>query len=201
VQILISLYFVMNLILGPPLNVRVDSQYGLPEWYAPGESAVARQALDDMLMAAERDGLKAAIFSGYRDYRYQAQVYAREKRNWPERVDEFIASPGHSEHQLGTAFDIAWPGLPVQSMDERNRRLFRWVQANAHNFGFVVSYPFKRYQDWPYSNRWKAMETDFIYEPWHLRYVGVELATEMFAAGYLDPESTVYPLDFYEPWP
>ncbi len=154
-----------------------------------------------MIRAAEQEGLKAAVFSGYRDYDYQSQVYKRETIKWPERVDEFIASPGHSEHQLGTAFDIAWPGLPVLSLDERNLRLFRWVQTNAHHYGFVVSYPFKTYDKWPFSNRWKAIESDFIYEPWHIRYVGVDLATEMFTAGYLDPESDVLPSDFYVIWP
>jgi D-alanyl-D-alanine carboxypeptidase len=201
VQFVISLYFVMKMIVGPPLHVLVDSRHELPVWYEPGESVVARQALDELIRAAEMEGLKAALFSGYRDYDYQAQVYKRERRNWPERVDEIIANPGHSEHQLGTAFDIAWPGLPVQSLDERNLRLFNWVQAHAHHYGFVVSYPLKTYEEWPFSNRWKAIETDFIYEPWHIRYVGVDLATDIFNAGYLDPESDVFPSDFYVVWP
>lgn len=200
-HIVLSLYVVMSLIVGPPIDVLVDSQHGLPEWYAPGENETARQALDDMISAAEEQGLLVAVFSGYRDYEYQGQVYAREHRKWSSRVDEFIAHPGHSEHQLGTAFDIAWPGLPVESLDERNLRLFRWVQANAHKYGFVISYPFKTSDEWPYSNRWKPMESELIYEPWHVRYVGVDLANAIVAAGYLDPASDVFPADFYQVWP
>lgn len=198
---LLSLYFVMKLIAGPPIDVLVDSTHALPDWYAPGENPAARQALDDMIAAAESQGLRAAVFSGYRSYEYQALVYQREARKWPERVDGFIAKPGHSEHQLGTAFDIAWPGLPVESLDERNLRLFEWVQANAHEFGFILSYPLKYREEWPYNNRWKPNQGNFIYEPWHIRFVGLDLAMEMNAAGYLDPESDVYPGDFYVVWP
>jgi D-alanyl-D-alanine carboxypeptidase len=191
----------MSLIVGPPLDVLVDSRHGLPEWYAPGENATARQSLDEMISAAEEESLLVAVFSGYRDYAYQEQVYTRERRKWADRVDEFIAQPGHSEHQLGTAFDIAWPGLPVESLDERNLRLFRWVQTHAHEYGFVISYPLKTYDEWPYNNRWKPMGSELIYEPWHIRYVGVDLANAMVAAGYLDPDSDIFPVDFYQIWP
>jgi D-alanyl-D-alanine carboxypeptidase len=201
VHIFLSLYIVMKLIMGPSSDVLVDAQHGLPEWYAPGESAAAHTALGEMIAAAEQDGLRMAKFSGYRDFGYQEQLYAREQRKWPGRVDEFIARPGHSEHQLGTAFDIAWPGLKVESLDDRNLNLYRWVQANAHKYGFIISYPFKTIEVWPYSNRWKPIGKGFMYEPWHIRYVGVDLAAEMVAAGYLDPESTVQPGDFYRPWP
>lgn len=200
-QLLISLYIVMKLVLGPPIDVLVDAEHSLPEWYAPGESVVARDALEEMITAAEQDGLRMAVFSGYRDINYQGHVYRREQRNWPDRVDEFIARAGHSEHQLGTAFDIAWPGLPVESLDTRNLSLFQWVQENAYKYGFIISYPLKITAVWPYSNRWRPIEDEFIYEPWHIRYVGVDLATEMVAEGYLDPESPVRPGDFYHPWP
>lgn len=200
-RIIISVYVVLKLLIGPPLNVRVGAQHGLLEWYAPGENYQARQALEAMTQAAEEQGFKLAVFSGYRSYEYQARVYAREKQNWPERVDEFIARPGHSEHQLGTAFDVAWPGLPVESLDTRNIRLFRWIEANAHDYGFILSYPLKTFDEWPYSNRWRPYMSEFIYEPWHIRFVGGELAADMFAAGYLDPESKFFPQDFFQPWP
>jgi LAS superfamily LD-carboxypeptidase LdcB len=201
VRIIFSLYVILQLLIGPPLDVLVDSQHGLPEWYEPGENRQARQALEAMVDAAEADGLGLAIFSGYRSYDHQVRVYAREARKWPERVDGIIAQPGHSEHQLGTAFDIAWPGLPVESLDARNVRLFEWVEEHSHEFGFVLSYPLKIYDEWPYSNRWRPFESEIIYEPWHVRYVGVELATEMMQAGYLDPESDLFPKDFYRAWP
>ena len=200
-QLVLSLYLVMKLILGAPLDVLVDARHALPTWFAPGENATARAALEDMIADAENQGVLMAVFSGYRSFTYQEQVYAREARTWPERVDEFIAKPGHSEHQLGTAFDIAWPGLPVQSLDERNRRVFSWVQENAHEYGFIVSYPLKTSEVWPNHNRWKPMEGDFIYEPWRIRYVGEDLAERMVAAGYLDPSIEVLPADFYSPWP
>jgi D-alanyl-D-alanine carboxypeptidase len=201
VRAIVSLYIVLKLLVGPPLDVLVNAKHGLPDWYAPGENQEASQSLQAMKNAAEAQGLKLAVVSGYRSYDYQAQVYSREKRKWPQKVDEFIAVPGHSEHQLGTAFDIAWPGLPVESLDKRNLRLHEWVETNAHEFGFVISYPLKTPDDWPYSNRWRPYKIQFIYEPWHIRYVGVDLASDMVSAGYLDPDSDLFPQDFYRPWP
>ena len=200
-QLFLSLYFVLKLIAGPPIDISVDSTHALPDWYAPGENPIARQALDELVAAAEDDGLNVAVVSSYRRFDYQARVYGREARKWPARVDNFIARPGHSEHQLGTAFDLAWPGLPVQSQDPRNIDLYEWIQNNAHRFGFVVSYPLKYSETWPYSNRWKPIGEEFMYEPWHIRYVGLDLAAEMLAAGYLDPDGEVYPRDFYKIWP
>lgn len=200
-RIVLSLYLVLKLLIGPPLDVLVDSQHGLPEWYAPGVNTHAARALGELTAAAEMEGLKLAVLSGFRSFEYQAEVYAREMQKWPDRVDEYAARLGHSEHQLGTAFDVAWPGLPVNSLDPRNVRLFEWIEANAHEYGFVVSYPLKTHEEWPYNNRWKAHGSEFIYEPWHIRYVGRELASEMFAAGYLDPGTGVQPRDFYRAWP
>jgi hypothetical protein len=65
----------------------------------------------------------------------------------------------------------------------------------------VLSYPLKTIQVWPYDNRIYPLDGEFIYEPWHIRYVGVDLAQEMVEAGYLDPQSAVIPQDFYQIWP
>ena len=198
---ILTLYIVLRMLVGPPLDVLVDAQNGLPAWYAPGENAEARKSLDELFEAAEAEGLKVALFSGYRSYEHQARVYVRELRLWPERADEVVARAGHSEHQLGTAFDLAWPGLPLESRDPRNMRLFAWIQAHAHEYGFVLSYPYKSTDEWPFHNRWIPYRIEFIYEPWHIRYVGSDLAVRMYSAGYLDPDSSLFPKDFYKPWP
>jgi D-alanyl-D-alanine carboxypeptidase len=112
-----------------------------------------------------------------------------------------LALPGHSEHQLGTALDVVWPGLKVSTKDDRNEMLFRWLEDNAHLYGFVLSYPMKGVEGWPYDNRIYPEVTDFIHEPWHIRYVGVELAEMIYQAGYLDPNSQTLAQDFYQPWP
>ena len=112
-----------------------------------------------------------------------------------------LAHPGHSEHQLGTVLDVVWPGLKPATKDERNEMLFRWLEENAHLYGFVLSFPMKVVEDWPYDNRIYPEVTEFIHEPWHIRYVGEELAQKIYQADYLDPNSPTLPQDFYQPWP
>ena len=192
---------ILRLLLGPPLNVMVDRDHGLPEWYAPGLNAEALEALHAMQDGAWEDQVRLAIYSGYRSYADQVKTLNRAKLRGEGHPEYFLAEPGHSEHQLGTVFDVVWPGLRVEMTESRNLELYSWLESHAHLYGFVVSYPLKVIADWPYSNRWLPRLTEFIYEPWHIRYVGVELATRIYEAGYLDPSSPVLPEDFYQPWP
>jgi len=198
---LIDLYIVMHLILGAPLNALVDGDHGLPRWYDPGLQETASEAFLEMKEAAILDYVKLEIFSGYRSYAYQQEVFQRESTFHPDSADFYLAHPGHSEHQLGTALDVVWPGLHVDSKDPRNLRAFDWLEMNAPLYGFVLSYPLKTIQVWPYDNRIYPLDGEFIHEPWHIRYVGGDLAQEMVDAGYLDPQSSVLPQDFYKIWP
>jgi len=120
------------------------------------------------------------IISGYRSY--SAQAIARQK--WaeaePERVNILSAPPGFSEHQLGTVVDFGSPELPeiVGQEDVEFHTYFYktseglWLADNAHKYGYTLSYPFE------------AIETTgFFWEPWHYRYVGVEMATFLHEQG------------------
>ena len=198
---LLELYIVLLLSLGAPLNTLVDTDQGLPRWYNPGLHEEASSAFLEMAVAAQEDGVKMVIFSGYRSYEYQDEVYQREAVFRPDSVDLYLARPGHSEHQLGTAFDVAWPGLHVASRDPRNIQVFDWLEDHAHEYGFVLSYPLRTIAEWPYDNRIYPLRGQFIHEPWHIRYVGEELANEILSEGYLDPQSDVQPQDFYQVWP
>ena len=198
---LIDLYIVMHLLLGAPLDTLVSSEYGLPRWYDPELQETANSAFLEMKEAAILDDVKLEIFSGYRSYTYQHEVFQRESNLRPGSAGFYLARPGHSEHQLGTAFDVAWPGLRVDSKDPRNLRVFEWLEEHAHTFGFTLSYPLRMITDWPYDNRIYPLDGEFIYEPWHIRYVGEDLASEMVEVGYLDPWSQVFPQDFYQVWP
>ena len=198
---LIDLYIVMHLILGAPLNALVDGDHGLPRWYDPGLQETTSETFLEMKEAAILDDVKLEVFSGYRSYAYQQEVFQRESVFHPDSADIYLARPGHSEHQLGTALDVIWPGLYVDSKDPRNLRAFDWLEMNAHMYGFVLSYPLRTIQVWPYDNRIYPLDGEFIYEPWHIRYVGVDLAKEMVDAGYLDPQSSVLPQVFYRIWP
>ncbi len=127
-----------------------------------------------MIADMQAAGLHPFIISGYRSY--SAQAIARQKwaEKEPERVSILSAPPGFSEHQLGTVVDFGSPELPEivgQEDIEFHTYFYKtseglWLADNAHRYGFTLSYPFE------------ATEvTGFFYEPWHYRYVGVEMAT------------------------
>lgn len=127
-----------------------------------------------MIADMQAAGLHPFIISGYRSY--SAQAIARQKwaEKEPERVSILSAPPGFSEHQLGTVVDFGSPELAEivgQEDIEFHTYFYKtseglWLADNAHRYGFTLSYPFE------------ATEvTGFFYEPWHYRYVGVEMAT------------------------
>lgn len=197
---LAQLYLLLTLMVGPPLDVCVDREHGLPAWYEPGLQVEVQVAFNEMQAAAEADGVSMIIFSGYRSYSYQEEVYARESSLYPQRASSQSALPGHSEHQLGSAIDIAWPGVGLGIVDGRNDMLYAWLEGNAHRFGFVISYPYREADEWPYHNRWIPLLTEYVHEPWHLRFLGAR-ANELYQAGYLDPRSDVLPQDGCQIWP
>lgn len=200
-KILLQLYVALLLLAGAPLDTLIDSEHGLPAWYDPGMREETLIAWDALQTAASKDGIKITIFSGYRSYEYQADLFAREIVEKGDQAPLYTTRPGHSEHQLGTAIDVAWPGVALGVNDVRNDRLYTWLNDNAHSFGFVISYPYKTSDTWPYHNRWMPAVTEYIYEPWHIRYIGIALIQEIYSAGYLNPGRDVIPQDFYRAWP
>lgn len=141
---------------------------------------VAVTPLVNMITDMQAAGLKPMIISGYRSY--SAQAIARQK--WleaePDRANILSAPPGFSEHQLGTVVDFGSPELAdiVGQEDIEFHTWFYktsegiWLLENAHKYGFTLSYPFEAFEI-----------TGFFYEPWHYRYVGVEMATRLHEAG------------------
>lgn len=119
-------------------------------------------------------GLEPTIISGYRSYPAQSIAWSNWLKKEPDRAVILSAPPGHSEHQLGTTLDFGSPELPeiVGVEDIEFHTYFYmtsesiWLADNAHNYGFTLSFPRKAFE-----------LTGFYYEPWHYRYVGVELAT------------------------
>ncbi len=125
----------------------------------------AARALENLFDAAEEEGLYLYATSGYRSYSTQKSIY--------NPYSGYSAPPGASEHQLGLAMDI--------TLAEYGSRLYVkfgqskegiWVKENAHKYGFIVRYL-----------EGKEDITGYKYEPWHIRYLGIELATELFEKG------------------
>lgn len=107
--------------------------------------------------------------SGYRSYATQTYTYNNALARYGKKVAEALAAhPGHSEHQTGLAADVSTTALGCKITNFGSSKASAWIAKNAYQFGFIVRYP---------NNMQKI--TGYQYEPWHLRFVGVELATQM----------------------
>ncbi|WP_394289288.1 D-alanyl-D-alanine carboxypeptidase family protein [Microbacterium sp.] len=157
---------------GKPTYIRgilvVNKSLPLPASYGNGLRPELTRSFTKMKAAAKKDGVSLRIISGYRSYATQKGVYARKIRQYGFETAELrSARPGHSEHQTGLTIDVnsvsqAWG----------KTREGRWVAKNAHKYGFIVRYP-----------AGKTRVTGYAYEPWHLRHVGVGVATHLKKTG------------------
>lgn len=122
---------------------------------------VAASAFKEMSEAAKKDGIKIYNVSGYRDYKLQAGLYEKYVNNdGKEKADTYSARPGTSEHQTGLATDINYVSSKFENTDA-----FKWLVKNSYKYGFILRYP-----------KGKEYITGYKYEPWHYRYVGVDVA-------------------------
>jgi D-alanyl-D-alanine carboxypeptidase len=101
------------------------------------------------------------VQSGYLTYDQQVELYESN----PETLEGDL--PGHSEHQLGTAFDFAVKGVNQSQFADTVQ--YQWLSENGHRFGFIQSYP-----------EGKENVTQKQARPWHWRYVGYELAADLY---------------------
>lgn len=133
----------------------------------------AAKALEELFAAAQEDDIVLYATSGYRSYSTQKAIFDRKAEERGEKAaNRSVAKPGHSEHQTGLAMDIEGQttlgtGL-TGAFGESPEGI--WVAENCHEFGFIIRYP-----------KDKTHITGYIYEPWHLRYVGVDAAKEIAA--------------------
>lgn len=131
-------------------------------------------ALEKMIADASKDGVSINLQSGYRSYALQVNVYGNEVKNYGQaQADSESARPGFSEHQSGLAADLGTVAGSCEVNDcFANTPEGKWIAANGYKYGFIIRYP-----------EGKEAITGYRYEPWHVRYVGVDLATEMHKQG------------------
>lgn len=135
--------------------------------------AEAVGALETMFSAAKKEGnhtLYAA--SGYRSYGIQQILFNQKVQTVGNRdkAQKTVAPAGTSEHQLGLAMDLQAPSQLNLNRSFGDTDEGKWVAGNAHRFGFIVRY----------KREWSQI-TGYLYEPWHVRYVGVAHAKALFA--------------------
>ena len=131
----------------------------------------AYNAFKQMQAMALNEGFEIFIDSSYRSYAYQENVFndvAKEKGL--EHTQKYVALPGTSEHQTALAIDIIYRrnGIMIEDQLDTDSEIL-WLMNNAHQFGFILRYPLG-----------KEDITGYSYEPWHYRYVGIELAFKLY---------------------
>ena len=145
-----------------------NKTYTLPADYDPGVHPEAQAAFDEMQAAASEDGISLWIISSYRSYYDQEAIYNRYLQwDTKEVVDTYSSRPGHSDHQTGYTFDV---NSLEQSFEYDPAG--QWLADNCYKYGFIIRYP-----------KGKEDSTGYMYEPWHIRYIGVEFATKVTTSG------------------
>lgn len=153
-----------------------------PKEYAPsdlvgvgGGQQMRREAADALAQlrsAASRAGMTINPLSGYRSYNTQVATYQRWVNELGQaQADRESARPGHSEHQTGLAIDVGSGTCDIEPCFGGTAD-GTWLAAHAHEYGFIIRYP-----------EGKEGITGYVYEPWHLRYVGTALAAELRSQG------------------
>lgn len=145
-----------------------NKTYSLPPDYDPGIRKEAADALEKMQNAAAAEGLNLFVISGYRSYERQKEIY----EGWVsldgvETADTYSARAGYSDHQTGYTFDL---NSCEDSFAYTAEAL--WIAEHCAEYGFIIRYP-----------KGKEEYTGYIYEPWHVRWVGKEKAKLLTESG------------------
>lgn len=151
------------------------------KYYAENRTAASRylrkEAADQfhrLVEAAKDEGCTLVMTTAYRSYGFQQILWNNYvAAEGAEAAARYSAKPGESEHQTGLAVDVTSPSVEYQltgSFGETPEGV--WLAENAPRFGFIIRYP-----------QGKEHITGYLYEPWHLRYVGEAVATEISSNG------------------
>lgn len=175
------------------IAVMVNKQYKLPDKYKPADLVYpdvpfifsekiekrmmrreAAGALEDMVAGAKKDGVYLAGVSGYRSEATQTRLFNNYvARDGEEKARTYSAVPGHSEHQTGLAIDLSGSdGKCAAESCFAGTKEADWLAAHAAEYGYIIRFP-----------EGKQAITGYIYEPWHVRYVGKEIAASIAERG------------------
>ncbi|WP_310603057.1 M15 family metallopeptidase [Anaerosporobacter sp.] len=172
------------------ITVFVNKEYNLPEDYIPSDliepnilfsftysdekrllRKEAAYALENLFNAASADGYTLSGVSAYRSYARQNSIYNRNLRTKGEDyTNRYSAKPGYSEHQTGLSIDVSAVSIGNRLSESfADTKEGKWLAEHAHEYGYIIRYPQE-----------KSDITGYAYEPWHIRYLGVELATYLY---------------------
>ncbi|NOV01389.1 M15 family metallopeptidase [Paenibacillus planticolens] len=173
------------------VTVLVNKQFSLPSSYEPTDlvypditftftekvekrkmRSVAATAIEKLFAGAKKDGINLAGVSAYRSYATQKSVFQRYvQKDGEEKAKTYSAVPGTSEHETGLAIDVTGSDGKCAAEDcFGGTKEAIWLEKHAPEYGFIIRYP-----------QGKAAITGYQYEPWHIRYVGVDTAKDIVA--------------------
>lgn len=175
------------------VTVIVNKQRSLPDGYEPTDLVEpnvpfsfdgphekrhlrkeAADALEKLFAGAEADGIELRAVSGYRSYSRQKSIYDNNVRTKGEEYASRVSAvPGTSEHQTGLTIDVSSPSVG-NALEENfgESAEGKWLAEHAPEYGFVIRY-LKDRED----------TTGYVYEPWHIRYIGMDLAPDVAKSG------------------
>lgn len=144
---------------------QIDEKYILPGKKDQYFLAGVIDHLEEMLEDAKRDGIDLKVVSAYRSFEEQIDLKGQFTQIYGTGANTFSADQGYSEHQLGTTVDLTTPEVGGTYLSFKDTAAYQWLLDNAYRYGFILSYP---------------EENEFyVYEPWHWRFVGVDLARDL----------------------
>lgn len=166
----------------PELLIKYSKVYFLNEHYMPEKLTVIPTAftlnakeeyfharafthLEDLLKDAKNAGAELLLVSAFRSFETQNDLKSKYRITYGSGANKFSAEQGYSEHQLGTTVDFTTPVLGATFEKFDTTTPYFWLTENAHKYGFILSYP--------------KGNSYYVYEPWHWRFVGIELATKL----------------------
>jgi zinc D-Ala-D-Ala carboxypeptidase len=171
-------------------TVLVNKEYSLPEDYKPKDLIYpkvdfifedkiekrmmrkeAGKALEKMFKEAEKENMHLAGVSAYRSHQTQISIFNNyAEKDGEEKAKTYSALPGTSEHETGLSIDVTTHDGACAAQDcFGDTKEASWLAEHAHEYGYIIRYP-----------KGKEYITRYKYEPWHIRYVGIEAATEIF---------------------
>ena len=160
-KVLVNKYYYLSKDYVPLSLENISTKYALSNMKLV---SYAKDAFEEMAKDAQKEKLKIVAMSTYRSYDYQVNLYNKYvKSDGKEKADTYSGRPGHSEHQTGLAVDVY--NVKTSYTNFESTKEFEWMQEHAHEYGFILRFP-----------KDKEDETGYIYESWHYRYVGTDIA-------------------------
>lgn len=165
IDVIVNKYYKLSKDYEPDDLTKIDSKFASGSNQRLRKEAAIK--FEEMAAEALKNGYKIYAGSTYRSYDYQLGLYNRYvAKDGFDEAETYSARAGYSEHQLGLAVDIIngkWEYL------SENDEEYEWLIDNSYKYGFILRYP-----------RGKEYITGYVFEDWHFRYLGIDLATKVY---------------------